>query len=110
MTKSVKKWRCSDELWAFVEPRLPEHKNTHRFGGGRPRVDDRRAFDGILFVMCTGCQWNALKAQQETLLLRGCTIDDIGRFGPQAFERPLRLPGLHPLLVPLTSRELGRET
>jgi len=62
MTKSMKKWRCSDELWAFVEPRLPEHKNTHRFGGGRPRVDDRCAFDGILFVLRTGCQWNALNA------------------------------------------------
>ncbi len=62
MTKSVKKWRCSNELWAFVEPRLPEHKNTHRFGGAWSRVDDRRAFHGILFVTRTGCQWNTLNA------------------------------------------------
>lgn len=62
MTKTSMRWRCSDELWAFVKPRLPVHKNTHRFGGGRPRVDDRAAFDALLFVLRTGCQWNALNA------------------------------------------------
>ena len=45
-----------------MEPLLPEHKNTHRFGGGRPRVPDRRCADGIFFVLRTGCQWNALSA------------------------------------------------
>jgi len=28
--------------------------------GGRPRVPDRQAMEGILFVLRTGCQWNAL--------------------------------------------------
>ena len=41
-------------------PLLPKHPNTHRFGGGRPRVPDRQAMDGIFFVLRTGCQWNAL--------------------------------------------------
>src|SRR5436309_9738626 len=45
-----------------MEPLLPEHKNTHRFGGGRPRVPDRQCADGIFFVLRTGCQWNALSA------------------------------------------------
>lgn len=26
----------SDELWAGLEPLLPVHINTHRFGGGAP--------------------------------------------------------------------------
>ncbi len=52
----------SDDLWAFVGPLLPRHKNTHRYGGGRPRRSDRDAMDAILFVARTGCQWNALNA------------------------------------------------
>src|SRR5213080_2505037 len=54
------RFRISDELWVLMEPLLPEHKNTHRFGGGRPRVPDRRCADGIFFVLRTGCQWQAL--------------------------------------------------
>ncbi len=52
----------SDELWALMEPLLPAHQNTHRFGGGRPRVPDRTCADGIFFVLRTGCRWNALSA------------------------------------------------
>jgi len=55
-------YRVSDELWAKIEPLLPKHVNTHCFGGGRPRVPDRQALDGIFFVLRTGCQWNALNA------------------------------------------------
>jgi putative transposase len=55
-------YRIPDELWAKIEPLLPKHKNTHRFGGGRPRKDDRTCLDGIFFVLRTGCQWNALSA------------------------------------------------
>jgi transposase len=54
------RYRVSDELWKKIEPLLPQHRNTHRFGGGRPRVPDRQAMDGIFFVLRTGCQWNAL--------------------------------------------------
>lgn len=60
--KRKNQYRVSDELWKKIEPLLPKHKNTHRFGGGRPRVPDRQAMDGILFVLRTGCQWNALNA------------------------------------------------
>lgn len=51
-----------DELWAKIEPLLPERVNTHRFGGGRPRAGDRACMDGIFFVLRTGCQWKALSA------------------------------------------------
>lgn len=53
-------WRVPEALWKKVEPLLPKHKNRHRFGGGRPRVPDRKALDGILFVLRTGSQWNSL--------------------------------------------------
>lgn len=66
-------YRISDELWAKIEPLLPKHVNTHRFGGGRPRADDRTCLDGIFFVLRTGCQWNALK---ETSICPSSTAHD----------------------------------
>jgi putative transposase len=53
-------FRISDELWAVLQPLLPVHVNTHRFGGGRPRVPDRPCADAIFYVLRTGCQWHAL--------------------------------------------------
>lgn len=40
----------SDELWIVLHPLLPVHINTHRFGGGRPRVADRECADAIFYV------------------------------------------------------------
>jgi transposase len=54
-------WRIPDALWERIVPLLPPRK-PHRFGGHRPRVDDRRAMDAIFLVLRTGCQWNALNA------------------------------------------------
>ncbi len=58
--KTRNRYRISGELWQKIEPLLSKHPNTHRFGGGRPRVADRKAMNGIFFVLRTGCQWNAL--------------------------------------------------
>jgi len=55
-------YRVSDALWAVREAVVPEHENTHRFGGGRPRVPDRQCADAIFYVLRTGCQWGALDA------------------------------------------------
>lgn len=52
-----RRWRAPDELWERVEPLLPRYQPSKY--GGRPRVDRRRVFDGILYVLRTGCQWNA---------------------------------------------------
>lgn len=62
MKRQTKRTRylVSDKLWEKIVPLLPKHKNTHRFGGGRPRVEDQKAMNGIFFVLRTGCQWNAL--------------------------------------------------
>ncbi len=50
-------FRISDELWAVLQPLLPLPLNRHRFGGGRPRVPDRRCADAIFYVLRSGCQW-----------------------------------------------------
>jgi transposase len=71
--KTTTGFRVSDELWAVLEPLLPVYKNTHRFGGGRPRVPDRRCADAIFYVLRTGCQWKAL---DQTELCRGSTAHD----------------------------------
>ena len=55
-------YRLPDELWARLEPLLPEWVNPHPLGGGRPRRADRDCADGIFFVLRTGCQWEALNA------------------------------------------------
>jgi transposase len=52
-------WRLNDKLWKQIEPLLPTRK-THPLGCHNPRVPDRDAMNGILFVLRTGCQWNAL--------------------------------------------------
>lgn len=62
MARTVAKssFLVSDELWSLVQSLIPKRKNTHRFGGGRPRRPDRDCMNGILFVLRTGCQWRAL--------------------------------------------------
>ena len=39
--KTTTGFRISDELWEVLQPLLPEHRNTHPLGGGRPRRSDR---------------------------------------------------------------------
>jgi len=59
---SHERWHVSDGLWCVVEPLLPKPRRRARWRGGRPRAPDRDALNGILFVLRTGCQWNALNA------------------------------------------------
>ena len=47
-----------DELWAVVEPLLPPEPPKPK--GGRPRVPDRAALTGILFVLRSGTPWELL--------------------------------------------------
>ncbi len=48
----------ADELWAVVEPLLPRQRPKPE--GGRPRIDDRAALTGILFVLKSGIPWEML--------------------------------------------------
>ena len=55
-------WRTPDDLWNdFVVPLLHEHDPEPKTG--RPRIDQRNALDGMIFVLRSGCQWNALPEQ-----------------------------------------------
>ncbi|AKM33241.1 transposase (plasmid) [Pandoraea faecigallinarum] len=49
-----------DDLWQLIESLLPEVKPRAKSDPGRPRVPDRAALDGILFVLKTGIRWNHL--------------------------------------------------
>lgn len=71
--KTTTAFRISDELWAVLQPLLPVYVNSHRFGGGRPRVPDRRCADAIFYVLRTGGQWQAL---DETELCPHSTAHD----------------------------------
>ncbi len=48
----------SDDLWQIIEPLLPEEPSKPE--GGRPRIDDRAALTGIIFVLKSGIPWEML--------------------------------------------------
>lgn len=45
----------TDAHWALIQPHLPPLKKR-----GRPRAQDRRTINGILYVLRTGCRWQDL--------------------------------------------------
>ena len=47
-----------DDLWAVIEPLLPPEPPRPK--GGRPRVPDRAALTGILFILRSGTPWELL--------------------------------------------------
>nr|WP_277552212.1 IS5 family transposase [Kocuria oceani] len=55
-------WMVDDRLWELIAPLIPEPPPP-RGPGGRPRIDDRAALEGILFVLHTGCRWRDLPVE-----------------------------------------------
>ncbi len=51
-------WEVDDELWGLLAPLLVIEKP--RLKPGRPRADDRRIFNGLIWLARTGSQWGAL--------------------------------------------------
>jgi transposase len=51
-------WTVPDALWEVIQSVLDTYDPPQRMG--RSRIDARKAFDGILFRMRTGGQWNQL--------------------------------------------------
>ncbi|GAA1828665.1 hypothetical protein GCM10009735_75340 [Actinomadura chokoriensis] len=51
-----------DELWAIVEPLVPEFR-PRRQGGGTAPVDDRAVFTAIVYVLTSGCAWRHLPGE-----------------------------------------------
>jgi membrane-associated protease RseP (regulator of RpoE activity) len=109
---SKDRYRVSDELWEKIVPLLPKHVNTHRFGGGRPRADDRQCLNGILFVL-------TLVSTFAIGVLLSVSFVYPDSSGPSAAPRPsvghilepriLLLAGLYAavLMIILTGHELG---
>ena len=51
-------WHADDELWAEVETVLAELDPPAHYGP--ERIDQRKAFDGVIYRMRGGVQWNHL--------------------------------------------------
>jgi putative transposase len=51
-------WNCPDELWDMITPVLAELDPPYQ--GHRQRIDQRKALDGIIYHLRSGCQWNHL--------------------------------------------------
>ena len=53
-------WECPDDLWNDFVQLVLERLDPRKPGAGRRRIDPRKALDGMIYQMRTGCQWNAL--------------------------------------------------
>ena len=114
----------SDELWSQIEPLLPKYKPKPK--GGRPRIPDRAALTGIIFVLKTGIPWEDLP--QEMGCGSGMTcwrrLRDwqVGTGRKLVFGRAFtmssckiytiqkRSTGAEPVLTALSSRQKGGRT
>lgn len=54
-------WRAGDALWEEVQKVLDELDPPSNYGP--ERINQRDAFDGLIFRMRSGCQWNKLPEQ-----------------------------------------------
>lgn len=55
-------WHAPDDLWSLIAPILGPEKEPGT--PGRPATPFRRIFDGIIYVLRTGCQWQAIPRQE----------------------------------------------
>jgi transposase len=66
----TKSWEVSDAFWRIAESLIPERTRDpkkeyrRRVGGGRKPMDYRKVFEGIVYVLRTGCQWKALPKER----------------------------------------------
>ena len=57
----TKKQQVNDTLWEAIAPLIPPEPPKPK--GGRPRVEDRNALGGILFILRTGIGWQELTTE-----------------------------------------------
>ena len=87
----------SDEEWALVAPAIPPARR-----GGRPReVNLREVVNAILYVLSTGCQWQALPKD----LPPKSTAHDYFIL----FDRDGALQRMHEALYLMAREQAGRE-
>ena len=67
----VASWELSDSMWERIAPLLTKSKSRFRGRGqkrrnigGRPSADPRQLMSGILYILRTGSQWNALPKEK----------------------------------------------
>jgi len=66
----TKSWEVSDGFWSRVAPLVPAPKRDpnrvykRKSGGGRKAIPDRTIFEAIMYVLRTGCQWQALPKER----------------------------------------------
>ena len=62
-TQKVSQRLVNDQLWELLEPLIPPPPPAKIGRTGRPRVDDRAALEGILFVAEHGIAWKKLPTE-----------------------------------------------
>ena len=66
----IQSWEVSEALWQRVVPiiplpaRDPQQKYLRKAGAGRKPLQYRKVFEGIVYVLRTGCQWKALPKER----------------------------------------------
>jgi transposase len=51
----MRRLHLTDSHWAFIQPLVPPPAPT-----GRPRADDRRSIEGMVYLRSSGSRWQAL--------------------------------------------------
>jgi transposase len=94
----------TDEQWQRVAPHLPAHPPSPK--GGRPRADDRKCLEGVLWLLRTGARWQDIPvdlpsgstcwrrlqewATEEVLeQVQAILIDELDELGKLDFEELL---------------------
>lgn len=83
-------WEVSEDLWERVKPLIPEPPSHAK--GGRPRIEDRKAFEAIVYMLRTGMQWNALPRE---LAASSTAHDRFQEWERAGFFQALWQAGLH---------------
>ncbi len=67
----ARSWEVSAAFWERVMPLIPvlprrsaDKEYKRKAGGGRKPMDARKVFEGIVYVLRTGCQWKALPKER----------------------------------------------
>jgi transposase len=66
----IQSWEVSDSFWEKVAPLIPPPERDpikvyrRKPGGGKKPMPPRKIFEGILYVLRTGCQWKALPKER----------------------------------------------
>jgi transposase len=83
-------WLISDDLWSELQPLLPPPPKRELAKGGRPRVPERTAMNGIFFVLRTGCRI-AIKLAHRRVQLANIIAWSLWRRAHQAQARRAHL-------------------